>query len=419
MRVRRPLRLALASMLAVSGALFGCSALLDVKDIYLDADAAGSVTPGLDGSSDGNVTGDGPSGGEGGSDAGPCDTTMLQTDPNHCGRCGHGCGDGKCVSGTCEAVTLATGLGGPDGIALGASDVYVTMLETASVVAIPKGGGNAKQLASNETRARGVATSGNTLFWADGDFAFDDAGSKGGVWQCTLPACSDKKLLAPSGYDTDYPVVHGAFVYWSTGQEDTVKRVAITGGTPTVIAGTNHAFGLAVDDAFAYYTSAQPTLYRAHIDGTSVGSEEALAVANGTGTKSLTGLVALDADRMYWTFTDDNGVGHAFSAAKSAPTAGSIAYGGAADNVFPVGIAVDADNVYWATAGTALSVDVPAGDGKVFACPKAGCPASGPIVLATGNLSSGPLTVDDSGVYWVEYGAFMGSNGRVRKVAKP
>jgi hypothetical protein len=425
MRVRRSRKFAfalssvVAPLLVVSGALMGCSALLGVKDIYLDADAAAGVTPALDGSSDGNVTGDGPSVNDGGTEAGPCDATMLQTDPSHCGRCGHSCGGGMCVTGKCEAVTLATGLGGPDGLALGASDVYVTLLETASVLAIPKSGGQAKQLATNETRARGVATFANTLYWANGDFTFDDAGAKGGVWQCTLPACSDKKVLAPSGYDTSYPVVHGPFVYWGAGEDGTVKRVALTGGASTVIANTSHAFGLAVDDAFAYYTSSQPTLHRAHVDGSSVGSEEALGAANGTGAKSLAGLVALDADRLYWTFTDDNGVGHVSSAAKSAPVAGSIVYGGAIDNLFPVGIAVDDANVYWSTGGTFVSVDVPAGDGKVFACPKAGCPAGGPTVIATGNLSSGPLAVDDSGVYWVEYGAFMGSNGRVRRVAKP
>ena len=89
---------------------------------------------------------------------------------------------------------------------------------------------------------------------------------------------------------------------------------------------------------------------------------------------------------------------------------------GDTDNVVPVGVAVDADNLYWSTDGTGAG-NVPVGDGKVFACPIKGCAATGPIVLATGNLFAGPVTVDDKAVYWVEFGGT--SAGRVRKVAKP
>ena len=42
----------------------------------------------------------------------------------------------------------------------------------------------------------------------------------------------------------------------------------------------------------------------------------------------------------------------------------------------PVGIAVDAKNVYWANAVAASA------GGSVSSCPLAGCPASGPSVVA-------------------------------------
>lgn len=411
----RPLRIVVAATFALTG----CNALLDVKDIYFDPNAGG---PGAsDGSTDGPTTSEGSVGPDGGSTeaAAPCNAASLVTDPANCGRCGHDCAGGTCMGSVCQPVIISTGLGAPTGLAVDATTVYVTMYETGAVVGFPKAGGAGTPLASNEIRASGVAVSGTTLFWGNGDFRFDDAGAKGGIWKCTLPGCTAKTLIAASGYGTSYPVIHGAFVYYSTGEGNTVARAPLGGGAGMDIATTNQAFGVAVDDVNAYYTSGQPTLYRAHVDGTSVGNEEVLGPDNGSTAMSRTGFVTVDADRVYWAYTDDMGKGHVLSAAKSAPAAGAIAYGAATDNIFPVGVAVDADNVYWSTAGTSVSMDVPTGDGKIFACPKAGCPAGGPVLLATGGLFGGPVTTDDKAVYWAEYGATMGNSGRVRKVAKP
>jgi hypothetical protein len=58
----------------------------------------------------------------------------------------------------------------------------------------------------------------------------------------------------------------------------------------------------------------------------------------------------------------------------------------------PRGIAVDGANVYWTTyAGS-----------RVLQCPKAGCEAGGPVLVAKPPYASSPVTiaVDDSGVYW-------------------
>lgn len=412
--MRRSLRFVLATTVALTG----CNALLDVKDIYFDPNALEAGMP--DGSTDGAMTQDGPvMANEAGAEGGPCNAATLASDPANCGRCGHDCVGGTCSAGVCQPVVLSAGLGAPAGLAVDATSVYVTMFETGAVVAFPKGGGVGIPLASGQTKARGVTVNGSTLFWADGDFAFNDAGAKGGIWKCALPGCGTPLLVTPSGYGTSYPVIHGAFLYYSTGEDGTVARIPIAGGSSATVATTSNAFGIAVDDVYAYYTSSQPSLYRAHIDGSSSGSEEQLGAANGTTANSATGFVAVDADRVYWAYTDDAKTGHVLSAAKAAPTGGSITYGTDADNVYPVGVAVDADNIYWSTAGASASVDVPVGDGKVFACPRQGCGAGGPTVLATGNLFSGPIAVDDKAVYWVEYGAATGSSGRVRKVAKP
>jgi hypothetical protein len=412
--MRRPLRIVVATTIALTG----CNALLDVKDIYFDPNAG--VPGASDGSTDGPTTGEGSVSGDGGTEAAaPCNAADLMTDPGNCGRCGHDCAGGTCSSGVCQPVIISTGLGAPTGLAVDATTVYVTMYESGTVVGFPKGGGVGTPLASNEIRASGAVVNGSTLFWANGDFQFDDAGYKGGIWKCTLPGCTAKALVAASGYGTSYPVIRGAFVYYSTGTDNTVARAPIAGGAATTIATTNHAFGVAVDDVYAYYTSSQPTMYRAHIDGTSTGNEEALGPDNGSTAVSRTGFVTLDADRVYWAYTDDMTKGHVLSAAKSAPAGATIAYGSTADNVFPVGVAVDDVYVYWSTAGTSAAPEVPVGDGKIFACPKLGCAAGGPVLLATGSLFAGPIALDDQAVYWAEYGATTGNAGRVRKVAKP
>ena len=374
---------------------------------------------GLDGLADGNDPPDaGPVGPEGSAadtspaepaDSGACPTADLQSDPKQCGRCGHDCLGGACTAGTCEAVVMADGLGNPTGLALGPSDVYVTASSTGVVFSLPKLGGAATALASNEKNARGVAVIGTRLYWGNGDYAFNDAGSRGGIWQCMLPNCTNKQLLAPGDFAA-YPVIRGSLLYFASVNDDQVKRVPLTGGPPLTVALANKPFGLAVDDVHVYYTSRERTVSRALGDGGTAGSEQIV----GSGG-DMSGFLAVDDARAYWAYSELNGSGSVIGAAKD--LSGSLSYGTSVENVFPVGIAVDADNVYWSTAGTTVGL-VPNGDGKIFACKKTGCVGAA-VLLASGNRNAGPMALDDSAIYWVEYGTDGLSNGRLRKVAKP
>ena len=56
---------------------------------------------------------------------------------------------------------------------------------------------------------------------------------------------------------------------------------------------------------------------------------------------------------------------------------------------------------------------------NVCALKKSGCGGAPPVLLASGNVNAGPMALDDSAIYWVEYGTDGLSNGRLRKVAKP
>lgn len=407
----RPFRLVSAAALG----LLGCNALLDVKDIYLDP--AASTAEG--GSPEGSVGaegggGEGGNGGDGGTTCGP--DVNLQIDAKNCGRCGHDCVGGACNAGKCEAVVLLGGLGNPSGIALGPNDVYVTTLGTEAVLSVSKNGGTATALATGVTRARGVAVQGSTVYWGNGDFKFDDAGYKGGVWECTLPACADKKLVAAGDWAAS-PIARGGHLYFAeTNGTGTISRVTVPGGETSALTPVTRPFGLAVDDAYAYFTSAQnPALARALVDGG--GPTNGEGIGSDTGNTSV-GFVAVDDARVYWVYTTKAGAGHVTSVAKAAPAAGAVNYGTPAENVLPLGVVVDAENVYWATVGAGTG-DQPVGDGNVFTCKKQGCGGAPPVRLASGNQSAGPMAVDDKAVYWVEFGTLNQTNGRLRKVAKP
>jgi hypothetical protein len=50
----------------------------------------------------------------------------LESSPAHCGRCGHSCLGGACLASQCQPFPIATSLNSPIGVAVVATDVYVT-----------------------------------------------------------------------------------------------------------------------------------------------------------------------------------------------------------------------------------------------------------------------------------------------------
>lgn len=416
----------------LAGTLMGCSALIGVKDIYLDpsdgggADGSSSGSSGTSGSSGASGTSgtsgtsgssgasgtsgtsgaSGSSGGEGGS----CPGIDTKTDAANCGRCGHDCQGGTCTASKCDPVTLAALQKEPNGIALDGTNVYFTT-GGGSVSLVPKAGGTLKALATGQTGAQGVQINGTKLYWSNGDYPFDDAGAKGGIWTCDLPACAAPKLLAPGDNPINVQLANGTQYF--AGSNDSTIRVVLADGGAGILATTNRPFGLGVDTAYAYYTSSQPNLYRAPLDG---GPAE--AVGPGIVNSGIIGYVTLDGTRFYWALTDGT-AHHVFGALKSDP--GSLidyARNDGGVTIQPVGVAVDATNIYWTTDGT-YSGPAPVGDGKVLTCPIAGCGAGGAVVVADGLTGGGPLVMDGSALYWCEFGQRGAGTGRVRKVAKP
>jgi hypothetical protein len=405
---------------AIVGALFGaallaCNAIIGTKDIFFEADGGGSSSSGEGGSfesgaTDANGSSSGEAGNsEAGGDANTCGA-VLQNDPKNCGRCGHDCFGGQCAKGACVAVTVKAQLGNPNGIAVDAANVYITTAFDGKVIQIGKTDGASKDLATGQTKAQGVVVVGTTLYWSNGDFAYSRGNPtyKGGVWQCTLPACAGApELVAPGDFAINVQLLNGV-AYFSANNDSTIRRSLPDAGSE-VVASTNKPFGLGVDTSYAYYTSSQPNLYRAPIgDG---GDPESVGPLD----SQMVGYVALDATRYYWAYVDSTGVGHVYGGLKADPSS-RIEYGTA--NNAPLGVAVDGTNLYWTCGGNSTS-GAPNGDGQLLTCPVTGCPASGPVHLADDLAFGGPIAFDQNQVYWVEYGQDGTSTGRLRRIAKP
>jgi hypothetical protein len=289
--------------------------------------------------------------------------------------------------------------------------VFVTSYKGGSITRVAKDGSGSTVVVNGHYETRGVAIDGNSLYWTNGSFAFDDSGSYwGGVWKCTLPNCTDHTVVYADDFVT-HPDVRNGFVFYGSTQSDEVYRVPSAGGTrETLGSGGNFPFDTAADDAHVYYTSQQTTFYRAPFDG---GPSEVVGTQGG----NALGFVAVDAERVYWVSVDGAGKGVVQSADKAQPAGAKITYSGA-DDESSVGVAIDTTHVYWSNDGT-LDGGTPVGNGRVRACPKSGCTGA-PIEIASGLRFAGPIALDANAIYFVESGAFtQGAVGKVWKVAKP
>ena len=252
--MRRPIQLVLGTALVLAG----CNALLDIKDITLDPNAGGEGGP--EASSESSTT-DSPIGSEGGTETSTCNGD-LKSDKQNCGRCGHDCLGGDCTDGKCQYVALAGSLGAPEMLALDATNIYVALKRDDTVVRLAKTGGTVVTLVAGWKNVIGVALSGTTLFWSS-DGTLGDAGVSGnfgGVWKCTLPACTDKKLISTVG-DVRHIDVQNGWVYYAT--FDQVRRVKVDGTGDMTVVVVNAPFSVRADATHVYFTSAENSLGRA------------------------------------------------------------------------------------------------------------------------------------------------------------
>ncbi len=390
------------ALFLLASILTGCAAIIGVPDLTYDPDGQGGPDGG----------GGGPDGttGEGGTDpgrsdgGGPCDESRLSDDPNNCGRCGHGCGGGGCNAGKCEPITLVDAVGGPQQIAVDGTYVYFAAHTDGVIRRIKKDAtGTAETLVSGVPNAVGVALDGTRLYfsWVDG------------VEKCTLDAdaatCGATRAFIFEKYYSQNLAVANGDVYAVINTE--VFRIPGDDAGAYEIGSGPSAWGIATNGTYVYWTSYSQGLSRALVDG---GSKES---AGPLSTETQSSYVTSEGDSVFWSYKEDGADAGLVYGTKHASPIDRIEYTKAGGH--PVGIAADAQYVYWSDRGS-VNGPTPAGDGVLYACPRAGGCGGAPLVLATGLQGGGAMATDDAFVYFVEKtNTTFGGSGRIRKVAKP
>ncbi len=375
--------------------LTGCTAVLGVNDVFYDPgtrEDAGVV--------DGSVVR--PDGSTGGGSDAAC-AADLEKDAQNCGRCGRDCAGGTCAGGKCEPLTLVE-ISRAAGVAVDETNLYATSYADGAITRVDKLTGAGAKPLTTVPKAHGILlTQSPKRLWFTSDVS---QANGGGLFVCTPPECADRAPVGTLG-DARHLAAEGDTVFVATG-DGVFKTTA--GAAPVLVNDqVGQPFAVAADAQHVYYTSLAVDLRRTQGDG---GGAEAVGPFS---SQTNFAFVTLDAKRVYWAYTDSvSKKGQVLGADKAAPVNRTTFTNRGEGSA---GIAVDATYLYWVDDGTSTG-SVANGDGTVNACPLAGCPASGPLVLATGLRGGGPIVVDDKALYWAEYGTTAG-DGRVRKVAKP
>jgi hypothetical protein len=214
---------------------------------------------------------------------GGCGDTM--TDPNNCGRCGHGCCGGVCQAGTCHALPIVSNSAGASGIAVDSTNVYwigaavwkcavtgcnntPTQLARFGVptpIGVASDGTSVYFTALSEVMQCAIggcqnaptvlATNLNTasaIAIYGGDIYFTDEGT-GDVMSCPSSGCGGAPTMLVTGSAAGRSVaVDANYVYWGNAQG--VAAVP-TGGGPVIQLDSSGWSSIAIDDSCVYFTN--------------------------------------------------------------------------------------------------------------------------------------------------------------------
>ena len=391
-------RIALGASLIATG----CAGIIGVPSLTFDENA--STDGGIDGTTanDGNFT-------TTGNDANATCNTDVSLDARNCGRCGHSCGAGMCSGGLCQPYPLV------DGVTLGQLAVDSTRLYYAdngnnAIKSVNKDGSTPPvDVVPGVAQPVGVGIEGTLLYWTS---RVADPTDKSGLYRCALSAagvCSDTKQVS-SHYYSQNIAVQGTNVFFAS--QDGVFRSLPDAGEYAIKGATQNYFDVAAGTDFVYLASQASVIERGVADGGGPAVEDFVTIDSDSNFY----YVAVDGDRVFYAVGD---IANGGVVASVLQTNKAVATTYGSSTGYPVGIAADAQYVYWADRGTLVGTPSSAakGDGHLYACPRGGC-AGEPLVLATGLRGGGFITLDDGFVYFAENNNF-GTNGRIRAVAKP
>jgi hypothetical protein len=329
----------------------------------------------------------------------------LTQDPTNCHDCGHSCQGGLCTASVCQPSVVVAQTAVVD-IAVDSTNVYWTTGGVpGNVVTKPFTGGNASLISALnvEENPRGIARDQNHVYWVD----LDNGAVEGVTLLSGTPIQSfyfRMPIMGPTPGPNDI-VVDKNNVYWVDQAAGTVNQQALAspGGTTTVLAsGRNQPRALAVDATYVYWVDYGDT-NTGSVNKVPIGGNNTQVLPLATGENEPYDIV-VDAEGayVYWTTHADRLSG---GSVRRITTAGNVAPTVLANmQGAPDGIAIDPlpneEFVYW----TAYD------DGTVMKIPVAG---GTPFQMATNQNNPTAIAVDTDNVYWASEG-----NGAIVKVAK-
>lgn len=332
--------------------------------------------------------------GGGGGDAGDggivCNQTVcggscvnVQTDPDNCGTCAHGCQGGTCSAGTCQAVTLASGTGSL--IAVDATNVYWF---NGSFLKVPLFGGASTVFCGGSPRgANALVSDGTNVYWSD---------QIGGVYTCPVGGCVNPTKLSTSYGDTAATfggiAVDANNLYWTTDSHVyTCDKQTCNGGNANIFANTG-GVDLVIDSTHAYWTTGGAVL-SCPLSGCP-GNIAGQLVPTAQGAS----WIAVDGSQVYWT-SGTTGVKACNKATCLSP---STLFTGTIGN----GVTADGVNAYW--------IAVPGANYNIDRCAVGGCGGTPTNVASGPGTSINALTSDATSVYWLT----QNGTSAVVKIAK-
>lgn len=134
----------------------------------------------------------------------------------------------------------------PKGIVVDATGVYWTSFK--EVKRSPKSGNGITKLSTQEKFPYALAADATSLYWSDGYAYAIRKSTKTGAGTTTL-------ATLPFGQGARSIAIDDTAVYWVSKEGDLVQKVSKSGGTPMTLAKASAPLGVAVDEAYVYWTN--------------------------------------------------------------------------------------------------------------------------------------------------------------------
>lgn len=307
---------------------------------------------------------------------------------------GHG-PDGASCSRNCPTI-LASRQSGPLWIAVDKSSVYWTTQGTGmhdgTVMKEPAQGGPAVSLATIGVPV-GLAVDSMGVYWAE---------QYGPVMKVAITGGTPEVLATSTGEHGGIAVGTGR-VYWTDSPQDSptgsLLSVPVDGGaSPTTVATAPGLALVAVDATNVYWTDFDGLKKLALAGGSPVTLAAAQPDPGTPAELAIIGAIAIDTSNVYWTSPRNGKIMKVAIDGQTAPVTLAATQPG---TPFGYTIAVDGINVYWTNLdGTVMKVPVDGG---------------APIQLASGQHAPASVAVDATSVYWANSGTAPG-DGSIMKL---